>query len=400
MPTKQSGRIFNRYFILLFLISVCFCFASEMLNVVLPLYVTQDLGRTAAISGLMTTVYTVASAASRPVNGLFTDKLTRRIVMAVGCGLYAVGIFLCGLIPVLATALCCRMFQGVGYSAASTSNMAASNDILPKEKFSEGVGYFGISHTLPSLFGPVIVTTLITAIGNRGTQYVIAAICLLATVLALFANYEKKPEYANPVPVESDKTPKGAFIEPTAVVPSLIQFGSLFFTSSIMVFCTLFFTARGLPMGHLSAYLTTTGVSILLVRVLFSRFVGKVNPLALLIPAWVAGIAECLLLPAVQSVAASIAMGVLFGCVHGIVWMTNGALAVSRAVPQRRGAANATFYLAFDASIGIGAAVWGALIDIAGYVTTYRVTACGYVIMAIVSILIFRKGKPGWCKRL
>ena len=47
METKKSGRIFNRYFVLLFITSVCFCFASEMLNVVLPLYVTEDLGKTA-----------------------------------------------------------------------------------------------------------------------------------------------------------------------------------------------------------------------------------------------------------------------------------------------------------------------------------------------------------------
>ena len=394
MTQQKSGIIFNRYFILLFLTSVCFCFASEMLNVVLPLYVTEDLGKTAAVSGLMTTFYTIASAVSRPVNGLLTDKLKRRVVMAVGCGLYAIGIFLCGFIPMLATAFCCRMLQGVGYSAASTANMAASNDVIPKDKLNEGVGYFGISHTLPSLFGPIIVTTLIAAIGNRGTQYVIAAVCALATVLALFANYEKKPEFTRELPAQADKAPKGAFIEPTAVVPSLIQFGSLFCTSSLMVFITLFFVARNLPTGHLSAYLTTTGVVILLVRALFSRFVGRVNPLLLLIPAWMAGIAECLLLPHVSSMAACIAMGVLFGCVHGVVWMTTGALAVSRAVPQRRGAANATFYLAFDAAIGTAAAVWGALIDAAGYVITYRITACGYAVIAIIAVFVFRKWKP------
>lgn len=393
MSSSKNGTIFNRYFILLFMTSVCFCFASEMLNVVLPLYVTEDLGKTAAVSGLMTTFYTIASAVSRPVNGLLTDKLTRRIVMVVGCALYAIGIFLCGFIPMLATAFCCRMLQGIGYSAASTANMAASNDVIPKDKLNEGVGYFGISHTLPSLFGPVIVTTLITAIGNRGTQYVIAAICALAVILALFVNYEKKPEYARETPTEAGNTPKGAFIEPTALVPSLLQFGSLFFTSALMVFITLFFKAQGLSNSLLSAYLTTTGITILLVRTLFSRFVGKVNPLVLLIPAWVTGIVECLFLPYVNTMAACILMGICFGCVHGVVWMTTGALAVSRAVPQRRGAANATFYLAFDAAIGIGAAVWGSLIDAIGYVATYRVTACGYAVVALIAILVFRKWK-------
>ena len=387
-----KNTIFNRYFILLFATSVCFCFASEMLNVVLPLYVTEDLGKTAAVSGLFTTFYTIASAVSRPVNGMLTDKHKRRTVMAIGCALYAAGIFLCGFVPMLAVAFCSRMLQGIGYSAASTANMAASNDVIPKERLNEGVGYFGISHTLPSLFGPIIVTSLITAIGNRNTQLVIAAVCALATVLALFANYEKKPEFArDPLPV--DKKEKGAFIEPTALPSALLQLGSLFFTSALMVFMPLFFSAQGLSNAMLSAYLTTTGVSILLFRSLLSRFVGKVNPLALLIPAWVAGIAECLLLPYVNTTLACILMGVLFGAVHGVVWMTNGALAVSRAAPHRRGSANATFYLAFDAAIGTGAAVWGLLIDGMGFTATYRVTACGFVAVMIAGILMYRRWK-------
>ena len=75
--------------------------------------------------------------------------------------------------------------------------------------------------------------------------------------------------------------------------------------------------------------------------------------------------------------------------------MTNGALAVNRAAPQRRGAANATFYLAFDAAIGLGAAAWGALIDAAGYVTTYRLTACGYGLMMVIAAIIFALRKRG-----
>ena len=63
MDTVKSGRIFNRYFVLLFITSVCFCCATEMLNVVLPLYVTEDLGKTAAVSGLMTTFYLAFDAA-------------------------------------------------------------------------------------------------------------------------------------------------------------------------------------------------------------------------------------------------------------------------------------------------------------------------------------------------
>lgn len=392
MSRPARPAIFNRYFILLFVTSCCFCLAMEMLNVVIPLYVTEDLGRTTAVSGLMTTFYTVASAVSRPANGLLTDKLRRRTVMAVGCGLYAVGIFLCGFIPMVVTAFAFRMIQGLGYSAASTANMAASNDVIPKERLAEGVGYFGMSHTIPSILGPILVTTLISAVGNRGTQYIIAAICAAATLLALLTNYEKKPEYTREPPLQANEA-KGAFLEPTAIVPSLIQFGSLFFTSCSMVFITLFITRSSLPTGCISAFLSTAGVVMVIHRMLFSRFISKVNPLILLIPSWIFGAIQCLWLPHAESLPMYILLGILFGLCHGGVWMTCGALAVSRAAPPRRGAANATFYLAFDGAIGIGAAVWGFLIDALDFAACYRLSACGYVLMALLAVIAFRKWK-------
>ena len=240
----KSGKtaIFNRYFILLFLTSVCFCTATEMNNVVLPLYVTEDLGGTAATTGILTSIYTATSALSRPVNGILTDRHRRRTVMLIGCLLYAAGIFFCGLVPVLSAAFLARAVQGVGYSAASTANMAASNDVIPHEHLNEGVGYFGISQTLPSLFAPLLATTLISVVGNRATQFFIGSACVIATVVSLFVNYEKRGTYAVQRQ-EQDNEKKGAFVELTAIPSSLLEFGSLFFTTAIMVFistCTKF----------------------------------------------------------------------------------------------------------------------------------------------------------------
>ena len=382
--------IFNRYFILLFLTAVCFCTATEMNNVVLPLYVTEALGGTAATMGLMTTIYTVTSALSRPVNGILTDRHRRRNVMLIGCALYAAGIFICGFVPVLMAAFMGRAVQGIGYSAASTANMAASNDVIPHEHLNEGVGYFGISQTLPSLFAPVLATTLIGIMGNRATQFFIGGACVIATVVSLFVDYEKKGLYT----VHHHQRQKGAFIEPTALPSSLIEFGSLFCTTSMMVFMPLFFAAQELSHALLGAYLTTTGVAILIFRTLLSRFVGKVNPLVLLVPAWLCGIAECLLLPHCRTMLACIAMGILFGAAHGVVWMVNGSLAVNLAPAHRRGAANATFYLAFDASISIAATVWGLCIDAVGYAGTYRLAACGYAVMLVIALFVYRKWKP------
>ena len=94
-----------------------------------------------------------------------------------------------------------------------------------------------------------------------------------------------------------------------------------------------------------------------------------------------------------RTMASCIFMGILFGAVHGIVWMTNGSLAVNRAAPHRRGAANGTFYLAFDAAIGIAATVWGVCIDNVGYANTFRLAACGYGVMIVIGLFVYlRRG--------
>ena len=69
-------------------------------------------------------------------------------------------------------------------------------------------------------------------------------------------------------------------------------------------------------------------------------------------------------------------------------------ITVNLAPAHRRGAANATFYLAFDAAISIAATVWGVCIDAVGYTGTYRLAACGYAVMLLISLFVYRRWKP------
>ena len=56
----------------------------------------------------------------------------------------------------------------------------------------------------------------------------------------------------------------------------------------------------------------------------------------------------------------------LYGLCYGLLSVILNVHAVKNKPPHRRAAANATYYLAMDAGMGIGAAAWGALADVAG----------------------------------
>lgn len=189
---KQKESMITASFVLIFAFSVAICRGMNMLNVIVPLYVTETLGGMASRAGLMTTVYTVSSCLSRPFNGILTDKIGRRIMMALGSLMFCVGCLLAGLIPAIVALTVCRVLMGVGYSAANTASNTASTDMIPQDRLAEGTGYFGMSQSVASAIGPALATVVITAVDQK-SLLVVGAVSLLALLLTGVIRYERAP---------------------------------------------------------------------------------------------------------------------------------------------------------------------------------------------------------------
>lgn len=382
----NQPKIISKFFVLLFGVSVAICVAMNMLNVVIPLYVTENLGGTTAICGFMSTAYTAASCVSRPLNGVLTDRIGRRRMMCLGALVFGVSCLFCGWLPTIAAAFLCRVCMGLGYSAASTANNTASTDVIPAERMSEGIGYFGISQSLASAVGPALAAFVAAAIGNTGSLYLTAVLCGMALLLALPVNYERKTDR----PADQKKTTGFAF-ERTAILPSVLQGCSLFLVSCVMCFMTLYIVGLGYRSTVAGTFFLFSSLVIIAVRLLLSRFVGQVPNRWGLVPAFAALGGMMVLVSLADSALCFYGCAVLYGFGHGMVWMILGSEAVRRAAPERRGAANATFYFAFDAAIGLGASVWGVLIDCLDFARCFHIAAVGFAVLIVVSIIIYRK---------
>lgn len=385
---NQSPRIFTKSFVLLFLISVLVCTAMNMLNVLIPLFVTQDLGGTTATCGFLSTAYLLSSCLSRPFNGVLVERLGRRNMMCAGALLFGVALLMCNWITAIALIFLLRIMMGVGYSAASTANNTASTDVIPPQRMSEGIGYFGISQNFANAAGPAVASFLVVLLGNRGSLVSAGMLCFTAAALSLLVTYERK----NP-PAKAEGKKAGFAFEKTAAMASVFQGFSLFFVSSMMCFMTLYVVSKGFGSGVAGTFFVLSSIVIILVRMVFSRFVERVPRWVMLTPSYGLLLVAALLLPFVNSPAGFYGIGVLYGLGHGTVWTTLGSEAVRRAAPERRGAANATFYFAFDAGIGTGAAVWGSAIDALGFPASFRIAGVGFALLALVAIPAF------WARR-
>lgn len=386
--------ILTKDFVLLFAVALALFTGMNMLNVAVPLFVIEDLGGNTAITGLLSSVYTLSACLMRPLGGVLSDRLGRRSVMVGGCALFCAASAFCGAVPVLTALFLGRILQGVGYSTASTANNTASTDVIPQERMAEGIGYFGMSQSVAGAIGPALASVLIGAVGNRNCLFWVAGCGALGVALSLLVRYESRGKEARPRNQASGSIKFRDNIEKTAILPSVVEFFSLFCLVSVMCFFTPYLKVeRGFDPWVAGAFFAVSAVTIVVLRLLFSRFVGKCSHLWFLLPSFGLMIALCFSAPFVTEVPGFLLLGAVYGASHGLVWMAMGSEAVRHAPPERRGMANATFYLAFDAAIGLGAATWGILINAVGYDGTYRLVAFCFAALSVAVFFLFRPGK-------
>lgn len=382
----RKSYIFSKNFILLFLFSCAICIGMNTLNVIMPLYVTETLGSTTAVAGLMTTVYTLFACISRPINGMLTDRIGRKPIMTAGAALFGFACFVPSVWAALALLAVCRIMMGIGYSAATTACNTASTDIIPEDRIAEGIGYFGMSQSLASAIGPAIAAIAIAAVGNQKALFGNTIIAAIAIVLALVVSYRR------PEATKAEKTNvRFSPFEKTAILPSLFQGLSLFLITCLMCFMTLYLVSVGFDAGTAGTFFFVASILIVAIRIGCSGLMRRLPTTCFLLAGYVCLILACLLLRHVRTLPMVICTAVLYGAAHGTIWMVLGSDAVRLAPADKRGAANATFYFAFDAAIGLGAAFWGWLIDRTSFVNCFTLVAICAAILAIISIPAFHK---------
>ena len=115
----------------------------DMLTVNMSLYM-EDLGATATIIGVVSTVFSVASMIVRFLAGPAMDRYGRQKVGIFGLCLSLIPLIGYLLFPVIGIIAVMRFIQGAGFSCASLSQGTMSVDIPAPERKDEGTGYYGI----------------------------------------------------------------------------------------------------------------------------------------------------------------------------------------------------------------------------------------------------------------
>lgn len=394
MNNQHNSKLWTRNFILLSTTNLVMFLGFHMLMSTFPFFV-RHLGGDEVMVGLTAGLFSVSSLLMRPAIGWYLDNKNRHILLWIGlAGLAAVTIIYSVLAAVM-LALILRLVHGVFWAATSTSLTTNVSDILPRERFSEGMSFFGLTATISMSIAPFIGLVVMEQLGFTKLFYFSAILSILSLFLALrvvFMKVEKKKEK------DSFSKSLKKLISKSALPASIVMFFFMISYGAITTFIALY--AVDSAVGSGGVFFILLAVSNGLSRLFSGRVCDKRGEDIIVYIAIPSVITALMLLAFFLAPATFYLSAVLYGIGFGSMAPAMQAMAMRTSSPERRGSASSTYLSAFDMGIGLGGMISGVFVKYFGYGQMYALMALWLVISIGFYIFWARKSPSGFqnCK--
>ncbi|MHB8072734.1 MFS transporter [Desulfosporosinus fructosivorans] len=385
---EPEGQIWNKTFFLIMLVSFLMFLSMYMLLPTLPLY-AQTLGGNETVAGTIVAVFTLSAVLVRPWFGNLLDRKGRKLILIIGVGIFFVSALAYNLVFSIITLLVLRVVHGIGWGASTTATGTIASDVIPAVRRSEGMGYYGISATIAMSLGPALGLYLVEYRSYSVLFTGSAILAALGLVGSFFINYEipRKVQVEVKVPLV-----KGVILEKTAIPPAVVLFFITLTYGGIVSFLPSYATYRGVE--NIGIFFTVYALVLLLGRPIIGKLADRYGAQKFLVPGILMIATALLILVKASSLPMFLLVGVVYGLGFGTVQPILNALVISLSPPERRGAANATFAVAMDLGIGIGAVMLGFLAQKMGYEYMYGCSAIFALLALVMYFALLRKKLP------
>lgn len=337
-----------------------FFLSWAMLFATLPLFL--DDARKWQVGWVVGGAFGAISLVTRPFSGRFTDRVGRRPVMLWGALLAGAALAAHGLTndPLLLTPL--RFAYGAGSCLYTTAALAALADALPASRRGEGMGWYGVIYTLTNVYGPWL--------GQRlGDQTGLKVFFVLAGAVTVSSGVAALGLRARPRPAEDRR---GHLISRAALLPTGTFMALTMAFSVLPAFLALYVKHEGI--GTAGLFFLFNGMALVPARWFGGTLADRWGRPAVIFPGLFLSAVGMAMLAAVNSAALLYLAAVVFGVGFGFGHTGLTILTVDRALPEERGAAMATFALAWDIGT-LGSFALGFAGDAIGYAAIFATAA-------------------------
>lgn len=388
MEKKTTKKLWSSDFIIIIIINFL-VFLNHLMVLSTFLFFISYLGYSTTVSGLCVALFCLLSVICRPFVGYMLDNGKRKAILfigLIGMALMPLGYLLVyTLISSIILTVICRMAHGIFLAFSNTSTSTLASDIIPKERFSEGMGMFGMATALATAFAPAFGEYLM----NKGFTilYVVATIIMvISCILLMFFKGEKIKAEKKPLKIKE-------LIEKNAIPASLIVLVFLLTYGAVENYILKFASDSNSISISGGLYFTTMAVMLLLSRLFIGKLADKKGESIFVYSCNILMFIALLLLAFIPNNITFVISAILSGYAFGGIEPSLQAMAVNTSPVSKRGAANSTFLCAYDIGIGLGGAIAGSLIDKVGYNHMFLIISLANII-SICIYYFFGKNHP------
>lgn len=349
------------------------------LNPVLPLVIIE-LGGDAAVAGLAFAFFSIPSLIFRPIFGALSDRLGTRLILLVstlGIGLAAPFY----IVPSLVVMMVVRVLHGVAWAAVMTVCPALMARLVPASRRGEAASIYELMPSLAQMAMPAVGLLLWTAGGGLAVFALGAGLGIAAWLVVLTT----APHDA-PVVRPAAGTGRMPILEPSAILPMVIVV--LFMSASplFVIYPPILATQNRIPLTELTLYYPVFGLAMVGSRILVSRMIDRLSRLGVIIGGALLAIAALVGSIQATSIVALTIAGALYAGAIGVLVPAITAAVMDRAPPGRVGSAMGTYTLGFQFAGGMGAALWGFVIEQSGFLTAYWLAIAVEAVLLAVAL--------------
>jgi predicted MFS family arabinose efflux permease len=364
-PKGQDTKIDSqRDYRLTWTATFLFFIAYYALIVPLPRYLSA-IGLADWQVGFVLGASAIASLMIRPISGLLTDRLGYKPMLFLGALALMVGASTVALTTSMTLLFCLRILQTLGYVAFTTAGNALVGRLASAEERSTKIAYFGLAANFAMTATPGVTDLLLPTLGLTPFFWIAGCIALAAGVMTWFLRFvpsnNAPTNHNGAVSSAQWHIPKQVWLAMLVAALFGAGFGAYFQYFAILL------ERREIAAAPVYA---TYGLSIIATRLLLGRYLDRIGLGRVL--AIAAG------LMAIGLVVAAFGTSILWLVVAAALIAIGGGffhpMLIAHHVnllPDRPGWAVACFYFGFDAGIGIGAWILGAILDLSGLTALY-----------------------------
>ncbi len=190
---EEPKRLWNRRFVQLLLIEAMLQMGGFLTRPIISNYAIE-LGAAVPVAGFLAGMLATAALVIRPVSGAISDKLSKKTLLTVSCGLFAAGAFGCALVRSVFWMGVFLALQGFAFAFKSAIIISLVPLVVPKRYTGSGVGWMGLAYTVAIALGPAIGSQVGAAVGYPAS-FALSGV-MLAVALVLAALFKAPPEAA------------------------------------------------------------------------------------------------------------------------------------------------------------------------------------------------------------